>query len=41
MASVYIQELDDETARALEIKTRNGALITDVVEDSPAEKSET
>ena len=36
---VYIQELDDETARALEIKTRNGALITDVVEDSPAEKS--
>ena len=36
---VYIQELDDETARALEIDTRNGALITDVVEGSPAEKS--
>ncbi|MCS5638861.1 MAG: PDZ domain-containing protein, partial [Candidatus Marinimicrobia bacterium] len=36
---VYIQELDDETARALEIDTRNGALITDVVKGSPAEKS--
>tara|TARA_B100001123_G_C15320356_1_gene1027668 strand:+ start:1617 stop:3023 length:1407 start_codon:yes stop_codon:yes gene_type:complete len=36
---VYIQELDDETARALELDTRNGALITDVVDGSPAEKS--
>ena len=36
---VYIQELDDETARALDLDTRNGALITDVVEGSPAEKS--
>ena len=34
---VYIQELDDETAKALELKTLNGALITDVVKDSPAE----
>jgi len=34
---VFIQELDNETANALDIDTRNGALITDVVEDSPAE----
>ena len=36
---VYIQELDNETAEALEMDTRNGALITDVVEDSPAENA--
>ena len=36
---VYIQELDSETAEALEMDSRNGALITDVVEDSPAEKA--
>jgi len=35
---VFIQELDDETAKALNIKTRNGALITDVVDGSPAEE---
>ncbi len=35
---VFIQELDNETAQALDISTRNGALITDVVEGSPAEK---
>ena len=35
---VFIQELDNETAQALDISTRNGALITDVVENSPAEK---
>ena len=29
--------MDDETAKALELKTLNGALITDVVKDSPAE----
>ncbi len=34
---VIIQELDNETAEALDIKTRNGALIADVVEKSPAE----
>ena len=34
---VIIQELDNETAQALDIKTRNGALIADVVEESPAE----
>ena len=36
---VYIQELDSETAEALEMESRNGALITDVVKDSPAEKA--
>ena len=35
---VFIQELDDETAKALNIETRNGALITDVVDGSPAEE---
>jgi len=35
---VYIQELDSETANALDIKIRNGALITDVVDGSPAEE---
>ena len=34
---VIIQELDNETAEALGINTRNGALIADVVQDSPAE----
>ena len=34
---VYIQEIDSEIAEAFDIETRNGALITDVVEDSPAE----
>ena len=37
---VIIQELDNETAEALDIKTRNGALIADVVEKSPAEEAE-
>jgi len=36
---VFIQELDNETAEALDMNTRNGALITDVVEDSPAEEA--
>ncbi len=36
---VYIQELDSETADALDIDVRNGALITDVVDGSPAEES--
>ena len=34
---VYIQEINSEIAEAFDIDTRNGALITDVVEDSPAE----
>ena len=33
---VLIQELGNETAEALELNTRNGALITDVVNNSPA-----
>tara|TARA_B110000116_G_scaffold261984_1_gene266783 strand:- start:1326 stop:2717 length:1392 start_codon:yes stop_codon:yes gene_type:complete len=35
---VFIQELDSETASALNISTRNGALITDVINNSPAEQ---
>ena len=35
---VFIQELDSETASALNISTRNGALITDVIDESPAEQ---
>ena len=34
---VIIQDLDSETADALDIDTRNGALISDVVKNSPAE----
>ena len=34
---MYIQEINSEIAEAFDIDTRNGALITDVVEDSPAE----
>ncbi|MCH7732876.1 MAG: DegQ family serine endoprotease [Candidatus Marinimicrobia bacterium] len=36
---VYIQDLDDATARALDLDTRDGALIGDVVKNSPAEKA--
>ncbi len=36
---VYIQDLNDATARALGLDTRDGALIGDVVKDSPAEKA--
>ena len=36
---VYIQDLDDATARALDLDTRNGALVGDVVDGSPAEKA--
>lgn len=35
---VYIQDLDDATARAMDLNTRDGALIGDVVDNSPAEK---
>jgi serine protease Do len=34
---VIIQDLDSETADALDIDTRNGVLIADVVKDSPAQ----
>lgn len=36
---VYIQEIEDSYARALDLETRNGALVSDVVDDSPAEKA--
>jgi serine protease Do len=36
---VYIQELDDAKARALDLEIRDGALITDVIEGSPAKKA--
>ena len=35
---VYIQELDNDAAKALDLDTRNGALVTQVVDNSPAEK---
>ena len=35
---VFIQELDSEIAKGLNIKTRNGALITGVINGSPAEE---
>ena len=34
---VYIQPLDADAANALEMESRDGALVTQVVEDSPAE----
>ena len=36
---VYIQPVEDRVARALDLKNRDGALISDIVEDSPAEKA--
>lgn len=36
---VYIQEVDDRMARALDLDDRTGALVSGIVEDSPAEKS--
>lgn len=35
---VYIQPVEDQMARALDLDTRNGAIISQVVEDSPADK---
>ena len=35
---VYIQPLDNDAAKALEMETRDGALVTQVIEGSPAEK---
>ena len=34
---VYIQPLDDDAAKALEMDSRDGALVTQVVDESPAE----
>ncbi|MEE9189241.1 MAG: trypsin-like peptidase domain-containing protein, partial [Candidatus Neomarinimicrobiota bacterium] len=36
---VYIQEVEDRVARALDLKSRDGALVTNVIEDSPADKA--
>ena len=36
---VYIQPVEDKVARALDLKNRDGALISDIVDDSPAEKA--
>ncbi|NOZ74968.1 MAG: Do family serine endopeptidase [FCB group bacterium] len=36
---VYIQEVDEKVARAMDLNTRNGALVGNVVENSPAEKA--
>lgn len=36
---VYTQEVDKHTARTFSLSHENGAIITDVVEDSPAEKA--
>jgi len=36
---VYIQPVEDKVARALDLKNRDGALVSDIVKDSPAEKA--
>ena len=36
---VYIQPVEDKVARALNLSNRDGALVSDIVEDSPAEKA--
>jgi len=36
---VYIQQVDDEVARALDLSDRDGALISEIVSGSPAEKA--
>ena len=36
---VQIQPIDDTAAKALDIKTRSGALVADVVNKGPAEKA--
>ena len=36
---VYIQNVDDNVAKALKLSNRDGALVSDVVEKSPAEKA--
>jgi len=36
---VYIQEVSDGVAKALNLKTRNGAIVSSVVADSPAAKA--
>ncbi len=36
---VSIQDIDEQMARALKLDTRNGAIIAQILEDSPADKS--
>lgn len=36
---VYIQDVDDDKAKALKLDTREGAIVSEVVEDSPADKA--
>jgi len=36
---VYIQNVDDNVAKALKLSNRDGALVSDIVEKSPAEKA--
>ena len=36
---VYIQNVDDNVAKALKLSNRDGALVSDIVEESPAEKA--
>ncbi len=36
---VYIQEVNDDVAKALDLDTRDGALVSSIVDDSPAEKA--
>jgi len=36
---VYIQEVDDKIAKAFELEKRDGALVSSIVDDSPAEKA--
>ncbi|MBH49354.1 MAG: protease [Candidatus Marinimicrobia bacterium] len=36
---VYIQEVDDKIAKAFELEKRDGALVSSIVDESPAEKA--
>ncbi len=36
---VYIQPVEDKVARALDLSSRDGALVSDIVKDSPADKA--
>lgn len=36
---VYIQDIDDNKAKALKLDGRNGAIVSEVIEDSPADKA--
>ena len=36
---IYMQDINEDLYETLELKTRNGAIVSDIVEDSPAAKS--